>query len=284
MDGGSVDVAGYLARLGVAHPGPPSVVGLHALHRAHVERVPYETLRIHLDSPTTVDPAESAARVVAGEGGYCFHLNGAFSALLAALGYDVRWHVAGVQPHGVPEPVGASGDHLALTVHGLPGGDWLVDVGLGDGLYEPLPLRPGRYRQGPFAYALAPSSVIPGGWRFAHDPSGGFLGMDFGMPLAGPADLAANHRRLSTDPESGFVRVFTAQRRRADAVDVLRGCAFSTLSAAGRSRREVTGRGEWLALLAEVFGLRPAPAEADRLWRRVGAAHRAWLAARREEA
>ena len=78
-------------------------------------------------------------------GGYCFHLNGAFSELLRSLGYDVVRHVGGV--HG---PEGATGEemanHLVLTVRNLPNdanpdGTWYVDVGLGDALHEPLPLR-----------------------------------------------------------------------------------------------------------------------------------------------
>ena len=91
-------MAGYLARLGVVHDGAPSVDGLARLHRAHAERVPYTSLDIHLGRSTSVDPVESADRVVrTGRAGYCFLSNGAFAALLAALGYDVRWHV-GAQP------------------------------------------------------------------------------------------------------------------------------------------------------------------------------------------
>lgn len=274
-----MDVPGYLARLGVAHPGPPSAEGLRSLHRAHVERVPYETVRIHLGRHTSVDPAESAARVVGGEGGYCFHLNGAFAALLDGLGYEVRWHVGGVQPRGFAEPVGATGNHLALTVHGLPEGDFFADAGLGDALHEPLPLRAGRYRQGPFEYGLAPSAVVPGGWRFEHDPAGSFTGMDFAPEVATPADFAATHTQLSTDPASGFVRVFTAQRRHADGVQTLRGCVFATVTAAGRVQREVTEGPRWLELLGDVFGVRPPPDDAGALWRRVRSAHDAWRAA-----
>ncbi len=95
---------------------------------------------------TTVDPYESARRVVAtGRGGYCFHLNGALSVLLAALGFDVRWHRGGVSDGGEPNPFEPFANHLALTVHGLPTPDapdgvWFVDAGLGDALYEPIPL------------------------------------------------------------------------------------------------------------------------------------------------
>src|SRR5262245_36542538 len=130
FDNGRLDVAAYLERLGVTHDGPPSPDKLAELHRAQCERVPYETLEIQLGRPTTVDPYESAARILTGRGGYCYHLNGALSALLHALGYDVTWHVGGVF-RGLPTGEPPSGNHLALTVR-LDGVDWFVDTGLGN--------------------------------------------------------------------------------------------------------------------------------------------------------
>lgn len=54
-------------------------------------------------------------------GGYCYHLNGAFSLLLESLGFDVVWHRAGVQNRSEPDPVGPdSARHLTLTVHRAP--------------------------------------------------------------------------------------------------------------------------------------------------------------------
>ncbi|WP_143587924.1 arylamine N-acetyltransferase family protein, partial [Streptomyces alboverticillatus] len=133
-----IDVDGYLTVLGVTRPAAPTAEALRALHRAQVERVAYENLDIHLGSATSIDAAESVARIMRGRGGYCFHLNGAFSALLTALGYDVTLHRAGVQ--STPEdPAGATGNHLALTVR-LDGERWLVDTGLADAMHEPLPL------------------------------------------------------------------------------------------------------------------------------------------------
>ncbi|MFF2412094.1 arylamine N-acetyltransferase [Streptomyces sp. NPDC058092] len=46
------------------------MAGLRALHAAHVVRVPYETLEIHLGRATTGDPEESVARILRGRGGY----------------------------------------------------------------------------------------------------------------------------------------------------------------------------------------------------------------------
>jgi arylamine N-acetyltransferase len=114
-----LDVHAYLRRLGLEHPGPPSVAGLFAIHRAQVERVAYSTVDIYRGRPPSIDPYESAARVAAtGRGGYCYHLNGALSVVLAELGFDVHRHRGFVwkQPEEVPRKPYAN--HLALTVHG----------------------------------------------------------------------------------------------------------------------------------------------------------------------
>lgn len=284
-----IDADGYLRRLGMTRPGQPSVAGLYAVHRAHVERVPYETLEIQLGRPTTIEPSESAERIVRNQqGGYCYHLNGAFSALLAALGYDVTWHRAGVQGHGLAAPPGANGNHLGLTVAGLPtaaapDGRWLVDVGLGDALYEPIPLRAGVYHQPPYTFALRASDVEPAGWRLDHDEKGGFAGVDFAPDVAETSDFEAQHRFLSTSPDSGFVRVMTAQRRHARGADILRGCALARISASGTEVITLDRRGDWFAALADIFGLTLLSvddASRSELWAKVHSSHLAWVAAR----
>jgi N-hydroxyarylamine O-acetyltransferase len=243
---------------------------------------------IHLDRVIPIDASHSVSRVLRGRGGYCYTLNGAFSVLLRALGYQVSWHRSGVQ-HVDEETAPGPGraNHLALVVHGLPSdespsGDWLADAGLGDGLHEPLPLVPGTYRQGPFTYRLRRSEVTPGGWRFDHDPAGSFAGLDFEPRLADVPDFQARHEYLSTSPESGFVRTCVVQRRDAGGVDSLRGCVLHRLGS-DVAPRVLDKPAEWFGALADIFGMPLADlsaAERDRLWRRVIGAHEAWLASR----
>jgi N-hydroxyarylamine O-acetyltransferase len=279
----------YLARLGLERERP-SAAALARIHRAHVERVPYETLWIHLGERWSVDPGASADRIAARHrGGYCFHLNGALSELLRDLGYDVVRHVGGV--HGPEGPSGAElGNHLVLTVRGLPTeanpeGTWYVDAGLGDGLHEPLPLVPGTYRSGPFVFVLehTPGAGAVGDWHLTHDPAGGFTGMAWRSSAAGMDAFADRHVELSTSAESGFVRVLTAQRRDATGVDSLKGLTLRRVGH-GAFRRTLTTQREWRAALADLFGLglgavsRP---EREALWSRVSAAHDAWVSAGR---
>ncbi|GIF17494.1 arylamine N-acetyltransferase [Paractinoplanes tereljensis] len=280
--GSAIDFSGYLQRLGVDRE-PPSLDGLTALHRAHAERVPYECLEIWLGRPTTVEPADSIGRILQGRGGYCFHLNGAFSALLTELGYAVTRHYGGVQGNAT-HPAGAAGNHLVLTVSGLPSdeapdGNWLVDLGMGDGIYEPLPLAEGEYQQGPFRYRLSRSVAEPGGWRFEHDPRGGFLGMDFRGESVEMSAFAAKHHELSTSPDSGFVRIATVQRRDAHGTDVVRGLVLSRTGDV-EQKTNLERRDDYFAALADVFGITlddVGPAERDALWRRLAEAHEKWL-------
>src|SRR5262249_57792506 len=117
-----------------------------------------------------IAPVDSAARVaLQGRGGYCFHLNGAFSELLRSLGYAVTRHVGGVHGPAGPDPEALT-NHLVLTVSHLataehPSGVWYVDVGLGDALHEAVPLVAGPIDQGPFRLRLDETLDGVGGWH-----------------------------------------------------------------------------------------------------------------------
>jgi arylamine N-acetyltransferase len=275
----------------VAAPIAPSVEALRALHAAHVERVAYEALDVQRGLTTSIAPRDSVSRIaIAGRGGYCYHLNGAFAVLLADLGFEVVGHRAGVQNHVDSVPPGSAlANHLALTVHGLPtrdcpSGNWLVDVGLADALHEPLPLHEGIYTQGPFQYRLRLSEVDPGGWRLDHDRAGSFAGMDFSPAPAKIDAFLAKHHDLETSPASGFVRTSAVYRRDAGGVDSLIGCVLRRVEGARQRSRDIDGEREWFEALADVF-LLPltdlGPSDRSALFRKVRAKHDAWRARRR---
>ena len=277
----------YLKRLGV-DASPPSVESLFELHRAQVEHVPYETLWIHMGDRWDIDVDRTVDRVArGGRGGYCFHLNGAFSELLRALGYHVTRHVGGV--HGPDGPDGTElTNHLVLTVHDLPdddnpSGTWYVDVGLGDALYEPLPLRAGTYVQGPFTLRLDETPGGIGDWHLTHDPKGSFPGMAWQSAPACMDAFADRHEWLSTSEESGFVKILSAQRRDATGVDILRGITMSRVGA-GSMQRVLESRADLFDTLADVFRLDVRtlePARLDAFWAKLHASHERWVAAGR---
>jgi arylamine N-acetyltransferase len=272
-------IARYLARLQVERM-PPSVGALFALHRSHIERVPYETTWIHLGEPRSVDPNESVAHVVdSGRGGYCFQLNGAFATLLEVLGFEVAMHVAGV--HREAPDAATFTNHMALTVAGLPtdcnpAGIWYVDTGLGDALHEPLPLAVGTYRQGPMEFRLSQPSDGVGDWRLTHDPKGSFAAMSWHARRATIDEFDDRHRFLSTSPESGFVQTVCAQRRDATTLTALRALTLTTVATDTEQMTTVEDRTEWFAALADIFDIRldnVAGDARDRLWRSANESH-----------
>jgi N-hydroxyarylamine O-acetyltransferase len=282
-----VSVADYLARLGLEGTGSPSVGALAELQACNLERVVFENLEIQRGRSTTVDYAESAERIVKrGRGGYCFHLNGAFGLLLEALGYEVSRRRGTVQPP-LDQPPNRHLNHLVVLVHGLPTGahpegTWWTEVGLGDGPTEPVALRAGRCEAEPYTYELAPSPVYAGGWRLLQGEGSGFGIVDIDTAPPPGAEVAAAHERLSTSPESGFVRTATFQRRHARHVDVLRACRLSCVARDATRTTLLKDEGAWFAALADVFGLDLADVDAGErrtLWERVYAQHEAWEAA-----
>jgi N-hydroxyarylamine O-acetyltransferase len=274
----------YLRRLGFSTPYPATVETLHALHRAQVERVPYESVWVWLGERRTINPLDSVRYLVSGRGGYCYHQNGALATLLSWLGFTVLWHIGGVQGHPNAKP-NVGGNHLALTVTGLPtdsnpNGEWFIDAGLGDGPHAPMPLRTGTYVQGPHTYRLRPSEIAPDGWRFDADSSMSLHGMDFLPGEATPGDLESEHERLQSGPDSSFVKTLVAFRRDVTGVDFLRG---RVLKRAGRNENttELNTRADWQSCLADVFNLPLSDVEESRkveLWEKVTAAHETWLA------
>jgi len=134
MDNATADR--YLARIGAERPAAPDADALRELHRRHLEAVPFENLSLHLGEPVSLDEDALVDKIVLRRrGGFCYELNGAFAALLTALGYDVHLLAAGVfGGDGTLSPVF---DHLALLVE--LDERYLVDVGFG--AHSTYPLR-----------------------------------------------------------------------------------------------------------------------------------------------
>ena len=135
-----MDLAAYLRRIGYAGSITPTPETLRLVHRAHLEAVPFENLDIFLGRKITIDEDAFVRKVVEERrGGFCYELNGAFAALLRAMGFPVT-----LLSGRVPKVDGSDGpefDHLTLRVdldH-----PWLADVGFGDGFLDPLLLKAG---------------------------------------------------------------------------------------------------------------------------------------------
>jgi arylamine N-acetyltransferase len=176
-------------------------------------------------------------------------------------------------------------NHLVLCMADLPseanpGGRWYVDVGLGDALYNPVPLRAGRYRQTPFDLSLDPVDVGLGDWHLTHGDGGSFSGMSWNSTPIEMDTFDRRHQWLSSAADSGFVRTLVVQRREAESVVVLRGLKLRRVGVAP-CETVLASSTELFDVLADVFGFDVGGIDDNRrtaLWDRVVAAQVAWEA------
>ena len=126
----------YLGRIGLRRSEVTvDLEGLARLQYAHLTHVPFTNLDVYerLDVRTSLD--WSVPAVIEGRGGWCFVDNGAFSALLESLGFEVVRMGALVVMTADISPMD---DHLTLRVElDRP---YLVDVGFGESFTRPIPL------------------------------------------------------------------------------------------------------------------------------------------------
>lgn len=277
------EVRAYLNRLGISDIQAPSKEYLFELHKAHVERIPWQTLDIFAGKPTSIDIQESVQLMIQHRSGYCFHLNGAFTALLRGLGYKAYWHQAGVQPLGQEPRI--NGFHLGITVSLLNdqlGGEerWLVDVGLGDMPWEPIPLKFGEYLQGPFQYVLEPSRITDRGWRLIHDPHYSYVGVDYAPDVVNSLDMfKSNHAFYSRSPESPWMDLFIVRQRHELGMNELKGCIWRKWSGNALDRVEISSKSEWFEILADIFNeplVNYSIIERDLIWDKVYRQHQNW--------
>ena len=191
----TVDTAAYLARIGFDAEPTIDLLTLEALQRAHLTAVPFENLHVATRLGVRTDVAWSVPKIVdEGRGGWCFENNGAFAALLEALGFDVSRLGAAVLLGGPNEVI----DHLAIEVRLDEA--YLVDVGFGDSFIRPLRLnQAGPQDGGTGTFELIPSSQ--GTTLTEHEegvPSALYRFKRVDRELA---DFDSVSQRLQTDPE-----------------------------------------------------------------------------------
>ena len=131
-----MDVNKYLARINYLESQEPELNTLKSLQRHHLLHIPFENLDIHRNVEIRLELDRIYDKIVnQNRGGFCYELNGLFCELLIQLGFQVDRISARVFTD--EKGYGPEMDHLALIVH-LPEGDYLVDVGFGEFVLEPL--------------------------------------------------------------------------------------------------------------------------------------------------
>ena len=261
-----MELQAYLDRIGYAGPVQPDLETLRAIHRAHVESIPYENLDVQFGVKVSrAVPAIFDKIVRRRRGGWCYEMNGLLSWALEEIGFSVKRLAGGVRREVVGDQ--AVGNHLVLLVD--LGETWLADAGFGNGLIEPIRLREGAFRVGPLNCSL---ERIDGGWyRYFDDAITGGPSFDFHEDVSDEALLEARCRFLQSDPSSNFVLNAVVQRWRSGEHTSLRGRTLTRINSGGKETRLIGGADAYVATLRDAFDM-DLP-EAAQLWPKICARH-----------
>ncbi len=228
-----MDLQSYLDRIHVEGTPRPDLDTLKRVHRNHLLSITYENVDVLLRTPVDLDIDRIYAKIVRqGRGGWCYEMNGLLEWGLRQIGFDVMRLNAGVMRSVRGDD--ALGNHLVLLVQ--LDETWIADVGFGDGVIDPIPLREGDIEQRGFRYRL--KQIDDGFWRFHNHETGGASSFDFRCEPADESLFQAKCDLLQTSEESPFVMNLICQRFVDDGYQIQ----------LGRVSKHVTGKGveTWL--------------------------------------
>ena len=256
----------YLRRIGLAGAVRADAATLKAVHRAHVQSIPYENPDVQFGTPVTRSAAAAFDKLVTRKrGGWCYEMNGLLGWALEEIGFKVERLAGGVRRDEIGDVM--VGNHLVLLVQLEE--LWLVDAGFGDGLIEAIPLRTGAFQNGPYQCRI---EEIGGGWmRYFSDPRTGGPTFDFNRDVTDEALLENNCRFLQTSEESPFVLNAVVQRWLPDRHISIRGRVLSELGAGDKSTTTIATADDYVCLLKSRFNLDFPQAAA--LWPQICARH-----------
>lgn len=264
----ALDLEVYLARIGYRGAVTPSLETLKALQQAHLAAVPFENLdlvtggEIRLDLESLQDKLVRRRR-----GGYCHEQNILFATVLDRLGFEVEGRSArmlmGDDAHTVT-PLG----HTMLVVE-VAGGNWLVDVGVGNvGPREPILLEVGNeVSHGPWEYRLERSAL--GNWLLRYRRHDGWFNIyQFSDEPYFRADFAEYNYLVSHHPASPFVRRIVAQHNGEKIRLALTDLELKVFRPGSEPELHQIAAGELPGVLNERFGLELTPEQESLLLRR----------------
>lgn len=246
-----MDLAAYLARIGVRGPVAPSLATLRELHARHAEHIPFENLSPFLGEPVALDLASLEDKLVRRRrGGWCFEHNLLFAHVLASIGFTVKRLAARVRWNQPPGTVGPR-SHMLIEVR-VDGEPYIADVGFG-GLTLTTPLRfvadvvqPTPHE----AHRLLPEddrfvlqAHVAGEWQslYAFDTHEQQL-----------ADYEVSNWYLANHPKSQFVTGLLAARAAPERRHALRNTRYAIHHADGSTeRRAIASVAEFRAVLED---------------------------------
>ncbi len=256
----------YLERIGYEGSVKPDLDCLKKIHLHQALNVPYENLDIQLERPVDQDIKRIFDKIVKnGRGGWCYESNGLLQWALEEIGFDVTRCVAGVLRNERGDAI--LGNHLILLVQ--LDDLYLADLGLGDGIREPVPIKPGLYVQDELVFRL--EKLDDGYWRFHNHGFGDPTQFDFKTIPANEQLLTDKCHLLQHDAESVFVQNLACQIMTTNSVTCLTGQVLRHKTSEGTTKKLLNSAEELEDTLFKVFGIRDPDTRS--VWSRVRHRH-----------
>ena len=255
----------YFSRIHYSGPAAVDVATLREIHHRHLLHIPYENLDVQLGHPVDLNIERIYDKIVERQrGGWCYEMNGLLGWALETIGFKVT-RMAGAVMRAVQGDV-QIGNHLVLEV--MLDEPYLADVGLGDGLREPIPLREGSYQQEFLPYRL--ELLQDGYWRLHNQPGSNVSSFDFKQEPASEQLLAEKCQWLQTAEESPFKKLFVAYRFSPQNILVQLGKTFIKFDDGRTIKADIHDLSAFNSHMAKTFGLNEDFGE---LWPSIVAAH-----------
>ena len=243
-----IDVSRYLDRIGYGGSRVPTLETLRQIHLAHLQTVPFENLSVRRHEPIALDAEKLFEKIVLRRrGGFCYELNGLFTALLEAVGFRVARLAGRVGVDGIPF------DHMALRVELEE--PWLADVGFGDSFLLPLRLDARGPQEGGCGRRYRIDAVEGGLLLLREEPQGWQRQYLFTLerwPLSAFEDGCRYHR---TSPDSHFTRNTVVSRATATGRITLSARRLIVTSLGKRTETELPDDAAVSRILSEEFGI-----------------------------
>jgi N-hydroxyarylamine O-acetyltransferase len=250
-----MDLDAYFARIGFAGKPHADEATLRALHRLHVQAIPFENLDVLLGRRIDMSAGAVAKKLIDDRrGGYCFEHNTLFQTVLTRIGFEVEPLLARVR-FNVPAEVRTGLTHMVLRVT-IGGRPWLADVGFGGvGGSAPLaldteatqttPHEPRRLiRRGPLVVHQA---LLGGEWKDAYE---------FVLEAPAPIDFELGNWYSCTHPQAHFINNLVVAKLDGAQRLIITNREFIVRQVDGSAeRRAIASPEELLTLLASRFGL-----------------------------
>lgn len=246
-----MDLQAYLARIGIDDSPAVDFETLAKVHEHHLCAIPYENLDVQLEQPLDFDIERIFNKLVnQRRGGWCYEMNGLLGWALTEIGFEVTRMSGAVMRESLGDE--QCGNHLLLEVK-IDGEAYLADVGLGDGIRTPIPIRSATYTQHGMDYRL--EHLTDGFWRLHNNPHSNVKSFDFRHEPADENQLRDKCHWLQTDPQSHFTNLLIAHRFDSDCIHVQVGLLYARLTAAGKTTQILESPTALQAQLSQVFGI-----------------------------